>query len=103
MNKFVALVFAGLVSSQAQAASGITVDGHTACLSREWLDDIVSFAIAGDRASSQSYKDTQKCVVLKGGLRVTVTGYSGLLGGITVFVYDGVKFWTLSNGIKSEK
>jgi hypothetical protein len=92
---FFLIVLLGLISSQAQAMSGVSKGGHTACLKKEWLDDIISFVVAKDMDSFQAYLDSQKCIVLKEGLRVTITESPGFLGGTTGFVFRGIKLWTV--------
>lgn len=74
-----------------------TVEGYVACLTEEWLDDIVSFSVAKDHGSIQAYLDQDKCVILRGGLRVTITD-----AGFTKheFSYMGLKLYTVREGLK---
>lgn len=95
MKKIILIIAIGLISAQAHAFSGISKGGHAACLTKSWLDDMVSFAVAKDLGSFQAYIDTQKCVILKQGLRVTVTESPGIFGGTTGFVFQGIKLWTV--------
>ena len=62
-----------------------------ACLTEQWLDDMMDFAQARDQASWDAYVEMEKCVILRKGLVVTVTS-RGLIK--TEFVYQGTKFWT---------
>lgn len=94
MKKFLFLVVFGLISSQVHALSGISKGGHTACLKKEWLNDIISFAAAKDRDNFQIYLDTKKCLVLRKELQVTVTETFGF-GTIVEFVFQGFKFYTV--------
>lgn len=95
MKKIILIIAIGLISAQAHAISGTSKGGHIACLTKEWLDDVISFVVAKDTGSFQAYIDTQKCVILKGGLRVTVTESPGMFGGTTGFVFQGIKLWTV--------
>lgn len=100
MNKLILLIVSVLISSQVHAMSGITTGGHVACLKKEWLDDVTSFVIAKDMDSLQAYLDTDKCIVLKKGLRVTVTEPPGMFGGTSGFVYKGFKLWTYREALE---
>jgi len=82
--------------SRAKGPPNTTNGGHIACLSKEWLDDMLSFVAQSDRASFDAYVQTNKCLVLKDGLKVTVTS-RGLL--TTEFVYEGLKFYAPSEAV----
>ena len=99
MKKAIVTIFIVLLSSHAFAMSGTTKGGYTACLSEGLLDDFVSFAVAKDYSSIQAYLDTQKCIRLKEGLRVTVTESPGMFGGKTGFVIKGIKLWTVREAL----
>lgn len=99
MNKLSFFVICLLLSVHAYAFSAVTKDGYVACLKKEWLEDVVSFVSAKDKASFQSYIDSQKCIAIKGGLRVTVTESPGMFGRTAEFVYKGVKLWTIREGL----
>src|SRR5688572_5636303 len=84
------VVQAGTVDAQAAT----TVADYPACLTKEWLDDFQSFALAKDMASADAYVRDKKCIVVRGGLQVTITD----LGVIkSEFAYNGFKFWTLTS------
>ena len=100
MNKIILFIVSVFISSQAHAMSGITTGGHAACLKEEWLDDVTSFVIAKDMDSFQAYLDSNKCVILKKGLRVTVTDSPGMFGGKAGFVFKGVKLWTYREALE---
>jgi hypothetical protein len=99
---FVLLMVLGLlsVSRLSYAQTGVTTGGYVACLSKEWLDDFVKFSVAKDYGSMQAYLNT-KCFQIKEGVVVTITEYPGMFGGVTGFVFNGVKFWTVREGIKT--
>jgi len=100
MRKVIVTVFVILLSGHAYAMSGTTKSGYAACVSEEYLDDFISFAVAKDYGSIQAYLDTQKCIELKQGLRVTVTDSPGMFGGKTGFVIKGIKLWTVREGLQ---
>jgi hypothetical protein len=80
--------------------SGTTKGGHVACFEKGWLDDIISFVVAEDMDSLQAYIDSKKCIILKKGLRVTVTESPGMFGGTAGFVFRGIKLWTTREALK---
>lgn len=99
MKKLIVFVIFIIFSSQAHAISATTNDGHAACFKKEWLDDVVNFIIAKDMGSFQAYLDSKKCIILKKGLRVTVTESPGMFGSKAGFVFNGVKLWTVREGL----
>ena len=89
-----------LLSGQAFSQSAITNDGYPACLKKEWLDDLVKFSVAKDLGSHNAYLNSKKCIILKGGIKVTLTESPGAFGGTAGFAVDGVKFWTIREALK---
>jgi hypothetical protein len=81
---------------------GITVGGQVACFSKVNLEDMEKFVVAKDKSSFDSYVNLKKCMILKGGDKVTVMEYPGLFGGFTKFAYHGVMLWTRRDGIAFE-
>ena len=100
MKKLIVAIFIGLISAQAYALSGTTNDGYTACLKKEWLDDVMSFIVAKDMDSFQAYLDSNKCIIIKKGLRVTVIESPGMFGGTAGFVFKGTKVWTVREALE---
>jgi hypothetical protein len=94
------LIALSLVAFPAWAMQGTTKDGHVACAQEQWLKDMVSFVSAGDKDSFSAYLSQNRCLVMKGGLRVTVTDSPGMFGGRTGFVFQGTKLWTVREGIE---
>ena len=82
--------------------TGITVGGQVACFSKVNLEDMEKFVVAKDKSSFDSYVNLKKCMILKGGDKVTVMEYPGLFGGFTKFAYHGVMLWTRRDGIAFE-
>jgi hypothetical protein len=89
-------IAAGWVGGASAQLAATTVEGVAACRSQEWLNDVVAFSAAKDYGSIQAYLDQKKCVVMKGGLRVTITD----VGFAThEFVYMGTKLYTIRKGL----
>lgn len=82
------------------AHSAETVEGKLACLTKEWYDDFVKFAAAGDEASMNAYLKSRKCLGMKGGMTVTVLEYPGVLGGVWKVAFRGQKFFVQREGIR---
>lgn len=93
---------AALLAASASAMSAETVDGKIACMTQAWFDDFQKFATAGDMASVQAYLDSNKCLQMKGGLKVTVIEYPGMLSGQWVVAHKGQKFVAQREGISLE-
>lgn len=100
MNKFIIFIFASLIAGSAYAQSATTKEGgYAACLTEALLDDFVTFATAGDTANMNAYLQSQRCISLRGGITVTITERSGLLGAKVAFVFQGVKLWTVREAL----
>lgn len=76
-----------------------TKGGQVACTQEQWLDDITKFAVAGDKGSFNAYIASNKCLVLKDDVIVTLDEGT-MFGGTVTFFYEGVKFWTAREAIK---
>ena len=85
-----------LCITPASAQQATTKELFPACLTEEWLDDMNSFAAVRDKASFEAYISSQKCILLKGGLKVTVVN-RGLL--VNQIAYKGIKLWVSSDGL----
>ncbi|PWB82036.1 MAG: hypothetical protein C3F08_00730 [Candidatus Methylomirabilota bacterium] len=75
-----------------------TNSGYFGCASKETLDDMITFVVAKDAASMKEYIDSGKCLMLKGGVKVTVTGCSI---GEREFVLEGVKLHALAEALRN--
>lgn len=71
---------------------------YTACRSEQWLEDVVDFVVQGDKGSFNVYLTSQKCVVIKEGLKVTITDWP-ILKSTVGFIYNGVKFWSSRDAV----
>lgn len=92
---------AGCLISQAAIALPATTKEHSvACRTKSQIEDMTSFRAADDRASFNAYLNSGKCIVIKGGRKVTVTDSPGFMGGYAGFVYKGVKLWTTRGGLE---
>jgi hypothetical protein len=96
---FIILIFV-LLSANAHAITAIaavTKTGYVACISEQYLDDIVQFKRERDRQRGEQYIMSKKCVVPKRGLVVTVEDTSK--EGKTQFDYNGFKLWTITDAL----
>ena len=75
---------------------GTLTGSQFACLTKDWAEDMTDFIVQGDKDNFALYVAQDKCLILKDGVKVTVTG-RGLI--ITEFVYNGVKFYTHQGAI----
>jgi len=100
MQKLILGILFILLSTQVYALSGTTKGGHTACLKKQWLNDVIDFVAADDIDSFQAYIDSRKCIILKKGLRVTVTDSPGMFGGTVEFIFKGTRFWTVREALE---
>lgn len=99
MNRSVLFIAFVVVFGNVLASAATTNSGYPACLKKEWLDDLVQFSISKDNNSWKAYMNSGKCLMMKGGLKVTVTESPGVFGGTTGFIFEGTKAWTLREAI----
>lgn len=95
----VMIVMIALLPSIAYAMRATTDDDTVACFIKSDMEEMVQFIGAEDRESFSAYIAKKKCVVLQGGLDVTVLESPGMFGGISGFVYRGIKMWTTRKGL----
>lgn len=100
MKNFVLAIVLGSLSTQAIALSGTTKGGYAACLKKQWAHDLTRFVVAKDKDNFKSYIDSKKCIILRKGLRVTVTESPGVFGGTAGFVVKVIKFWAAREALK---
>tara|TARA_B100001105_G_scaffold254751_1_gene251449 strand:+ start:638 stop:937 length:300 start_codon:yes stop_codon:yes gene_type:complete len=93
------LVAAALLLIAVSANAAETVQGKIACLSEQWLNDMFDFSAANDTASIQAYLDGNRCVSLKGGLKVTIHEWPGMIGGHWVVSIQGIRLYVQKAGI----
>lgn len=98
MNKIIFAV-ALLWASSAHALVGTTVDGFAACFSKSDVEDLVKYSVAKDQASFNALLAAKRCIILKGGVTVTITESPGVFGTLTQFAIEAVKMWTVREGI----
>jgi len=93
----VALLFTILFAARADAAPAVTREGYVACVTEEYLDDFLKYLAADDKYSYMALLERNQCIMLKKGLRVTITD-----AGFTrhEFSYRGVKLWTVAEALK---
>lgn len=87
--------------TRANTFSGLatTTVNSIGCFTKTDLEEMVRFTVSGDRESFAAYIMHKKCIVLAGGLDVTVVEYPGMFSGTPCFVYRGVKLWTTRSGL----
>lgn len=93
------LVMLALTANIAHAMPATTNEGYLACISEQYLKNVVAFVVANDVDSIQAYMDSKKCVSIKAGLRVTVIDSPGMFGGRASFIFRGVEFWTVREAL----
>ena len=84
------------------ASAATTNSGYPACLKKEWLDDLMQFTLSKDESSWKAYMKSGKCLMMKAGLKVTITESPGMFGGTTGFIFEGTKAWTLREAINRD-
>lgn len=93
------ILILGVLLTITHASGASTKGGYAICFQKEWLSELISFMVNKDRSSYEAYFDSRKCVMVKGGIKVTIIESPGVFGTTTGFVVDGVKAWTLREGI----
>jgi len=96
MKKLILLAILLPIIAQA-ATPAMTVKKLPACLSEQWLDDMMDFAQVRDYKSWDSYLEMNRCIILRLGLSVTVTD-AGFIK--HEFVYQGLKMWTPKEALR---
>lgn len=99
-KKLCTILLLCLLTSPSFAMVGITKENYVACLKKQWIEDIVSFLTTLDEGSFNAYIDTKKCIMMKPGLRVTVTEWPGMFGSYAEFIFEGTRFWTVRKGLE---
>ncbi len=97
MKKLFIILIVTLLSANVHAQTGTTKAGYLACISEEYLDDILAFKRAGDRASGESYVIANKCVSPQKGLKVTIL--NDKKEGKIQFAYERIVLWTVTSAI----
>jgi len=87
------------ISSSTWAMRATTVQNSVCCYNKEHLNDMLQFSSSGDRGSFEAYVKMGRCMFVNGGIDVTVMDSPGMFGGITSFIYEGLKFWTTRQGL----
>ena len=86
----------------AQSADHLrTKNGYLACFQQRWLQDFITYSVAGDHESANAYIASQKCVPMRGGLVVTRGGASVFSGTVSV-IFEGTQLWTVSDAIETQ-
>ena len=96
---FSCLVVWIFVTAQAVAGEPVTEGKYYVCLSEQWLDDFTSSAVRNDHASVTAYLASDKCLVLKPDLPVTIVDEPALPGTRIAFTIRGFRFYAPSEEI----
>jgi len=80
------------------AIKSVTTDDCVACLTEEWLEDIMSAVSAKDMKSITAYVKSGKCIKLKEGIEVTITKWPGMFGSTQQIMFEGTKLWVNREG-----
>lgn len=81
------------MAAQEVAAEPVTEGKYYACLSEQWLEDFTSSAVRKDYARITAYLASDKCLVLKPNLPVTVVDEPTLPGTRVAFTIQGFRFY----------
>lgn len=98
-RSFACLVAWILVAAPAFAGEPVTEGKYYACLSEQWLEDFTTSAVRNDHASVQAYLASDKCLVLKPDLPVTIVNEPSLPGTRIAFTIQGLRFYAPSEEI----
>ena len=95
----ITVFFLLLSANPVLAMKATTVNNSVACFSKESLEEMQQFAGNKDRKSFDAYIKNGKCIIMKGGHDVSVIESPGMFGSATMFIFNGIKFWTLRHGL----
>ena len=96
---YVFLAASMVIAAQTAAGEPVTEGKYYACLSEQWLEDFTSSAVRNDYARITAYLASDKCLVLRPNLPVTVADDPALLGTRTAFTIQGIQFYAPSEEI----
>lgn len=77
-----------------------TVGGYVACYKEGDLEDMDRFARSHDEERYAAYMAEGRCVVLRGGVTVTISGAEGVFAGKALIEYEGRKMWTAKDALE---
>jgi hypothetical protein len=91
------LLFVSTVACEHVVAGDLVTEGKFyACLSAQWLEDFTSSAVREDAASVMAYLESDKCLVLKPNLPVTLIDEPALPMARAAFTIQGIRFYAPS-------
>lgn len=94
-----ALIFLVSITLMMPTFATETNGGYVACRLESDLDLVIRAAGSDDRGSFKALVDGSRCSVMRASVKVTVIDYPGMFGGKASFMVDGVKFWTVREGL----
>ena len=103
--RYAIIVVAFLWAHAAAAQQMAMRPGQAGCLTKQWLDDVITFSAAGDNDSLLAYQATGKCRMIEGGLRGTIVDVEASWS--TGLVYyqislAGTKLWVWEKAVITE-
>ena len=93
------MIVCTIIGAQAAAAEPVTEGKFYACLSEQWLEDFTSSAVRKDHASVSDYLASDKCLMLKPNLPVTIVDEPALPDTRITFTIQGFRFYAPSEEI----
>lgn len=94
------LLLVSTVAAEGAVAGDLVTEGKFyACLSAQWLEDFTSSAVRQDSASIMAYLESDRCLVLKPNLPVTVMDEPALPVARIAFTIQGIRFYAPSEEI----
>ena len=98
-RRFVLLFVSTVAVEHAGAGDLVTEGRFYACLSAQWLEEFTSSAVRQDAARITAYLESDKCLVLKPNLPVTVLDEPALPTARVAFTIQGIRFYAPSDEI----
>jgi len=95
----VLLFVTAIAAEQAVAGDLVTEGKFYSCLRAQWLEDFTSSAVRQDSESVMAYLESDKCLVLKPNLLVTVMDEPALPIARVAFTIQGIRFYAPSDEI----
>ena len=80
------------ISVNVWAQSAMTGTHCTFCETRTWMEDMISFGFAGDKISYNAYIQSDKCLIIKNRIRVTVIKMP-MFSDVAQVAFKGIKVW----------
>jgi hypothetical protein len=83
-----------LPSIEVEAFGVATKGGYFACLKKEWLIDMLRFKESKRASDFQSYLDSNKCIILRKGIKVVISEFPSIMDNTVGLIYRRTRAWT---------